>query len=119
MSAAFLRTIRSVELSAALIVAGFVGAVVGAAITYVWRFSERQYEVAAVQEPQFPAGADAVLSVLSSSAVLLDSSDTVVKASAPAHALGLIQGAVSYTHLRAHETVLELVCRLLLEKKNQ
>ena len=25
--------------------------------------------------------------------------------------------AVSYTHLRAHETVLELVCRLLLEKK--
>ena len=24
---------------------------------------------------------------------------------------------VSYTHLRAHETVLELVCRLLLEKK--
>ena len=26
-------------------------------------------------------------------------------------------GAVSYTHLRAHETVLDLVCRLLLEKK--
>ena len=30
-----------------------------------------------------------------------------------------VQGivAVSYTHLRAHETVLDLVCRLLLEKK--
>ena len=27
--------------------------------------------------------------------------------------------AVSYTHLRAHETVLDLVCRLLLEKKNK
>ena len=27
------------------------------------------------------------------------------------------QAAVSYTHLRAHETVLDLVCRLLLEKK--
>ena len=27
------------------------------------------------------------------------------------------QTAVSYTHLRAHETVLDLVCRLLLEKK--
>ena len=27
-------------------------------------------------------------------------------------------GPVSYTHLRAHETVLDLVCRLLLEKKN-
>ena len=25
--------------------------------------------------------------------------------------------AVSYTHLRAHETVLDLVCRLLLENK--
>ena len=29
---------------------------------------------------------------------------------------GLVE-AVSYTHLRAHETVLDLVCRLLLEKK--
>ena len=32
----------------------------------------------------------------------------------------LAEGAVapvSYTHLRAHETVLDLVCRLLLEKK--
>ena len=27
--------------------------------------------------------------------------------------------AVSYTHLRAHETVLDLVCRLLLEKKKR
>mgnify|MGYP003381550550 CR=1 FL=1 len=27
------------------------------------------------------------------------------------------QKPVSYTHLRAHETVLDLVCRLLLEKK--
>ena len=26
--------------------------------------------------------------------------------------------AVSYTHLRAHETVLDIVCRLLLEQKN-
>ena len=31
---------------------------------------------------------------------------------------GVIMVAVSYTHLLAHETVLELVCRLLLEKKN-
>ena len=30
----------------------------------------------------------------------------------------LLIDAVSYTHLRAHETVLDLVCRLLLEKKN-
>ena len=33
----------------------------------------------------------------------------------------LIDGldAVSYTHLRAHETVLDLVCSLLLEHKNK
>ena len=38
-----------------------------------------------------------------------------------AEALGVAEGsiAVSYTHLRAHETVLDIVCRLLLEKKNQ
>ena len=29
----------------------------------------------------------------------------------------LMVETVSYTHLRAHETVLDLVCRLLLEKK--
>ena len=29
----------------------------------------------------------------------------------------IIIAPVSYTHLRAHETVLDLVCRLLLEKK--
>ena len=31
----------------------------------------------------------------------------------------MFNGAVSYTHLRAHETVLDLVCRLLLEKKKK
>ena len=30
---------------------------------------------------------------------------------------GIAPRPVSYTHLRAHETVLDLVCRLLLEKK--
>ena len=33
--------------------------------------------------------------------------------------LKVISVTVSYTHLRAHETVLDLVCRLLLEKKKQ
>src|SRR5665811_595456 len=36
-------------------------------------------------------------------------------AAAPPHPTPLLP--VSYTHLRAHETVLDLVCRLLLEKK--
>ena len=31
----------------------------------------------------------------------------------------LTYATVSYTHLRAHETVLDLVCRLLLEKKKK
>ena len=31
-------------------------------------------------------------------------------------AFGYLIGTVSYTHLRAHETSLHLVCRLLLEK---
>ena len=31
--------------------------------------------------------------------------------------MGADTATVSYTHLRAHETVLDLVCRLLLEKK--
>ena len=37
----------------------------------------------------------------------------------PMHARGRLAGIdpVSYTHLRAHETVLDIVCRLLLEKK--
>ena len=32
-------------------------------------------------------------------------------------AAGYAAGTVSYTHLRAHETRHDLVCRLLLEKK--
>ena len=37
------------------------------------------------------------------------------------HARGAadVPDPVSYTHLRAHETVLDLVCRLLLEKKKK
>src|SRR5665811_2031801 len=34
----------------------------------------------------------------------------------PSNAPSATKTAVSYTHLRAHETVLDLVCRLLLEK---
>ena len=49
------------------------------------------------------------------------------KAAAVLRAVGAAAGmrsahttaAVSYTHLRAHETVLDLVCRLLLEKTKQ
>lgn len=88
-----LRTISDVELSEQILIAGVIGVVVGAALTYFWRFNEkRQEEQDAVPTPIVPPGADAVLSVLSSSVILIDSSDMVVKASAPAHALGLING---------------------------
>src|SRR5665811_78620 len=50
-----------------------------------------------------------------------DGDDTVTNLLA-GEAVGIFKGEggndpVSYTHLRAHETVLDLVCRLLLEKK--
>ena len=48
-------------------------------------------------------------------AVLLEDPDDPLRHGLPEARRRL--GAVSYTHLRAHETVLDLVCRLLLEKK--
>ena len=39
--------------------------------------------------------------------------------SAPNRCFPTFPRSVSYTHLRAHETVLDLVCRLLLEKKKK
>lgn len=78
------------ETSAVIAIAGAVGAVVGATIAYVWRFSERHQQTVEEPQPVVPPGAELVLSVLSSSAVLIDSADTVVKASAPAFAMGLI-----------------------------
>ena len=41
----------------------------------------------------------------------------VKEASDIADVVGRYISPVSYTHLRAHETVLDLVCRLLLETK--
>ncbi|MPZ97519.1 MAG: two-component sensor histidine kinase [Propionibacteriales bacterium] len=60
---------------------------------FAFRLSERsQRTVPEHREPVVPPGVSAVLSVLRSSAVVLDSDDTVLKASAPAHALGLVRG---------------------------
>src|SRR5665811_1945581 len=46
---------------------------------------------------------------------LLDDGRLAVTHGVGRAALGVLD-PVSYTHLRAHETVLDLVCRLLLEK---
>ena len=53
-------------------------------------------------------------------AFLLVAMSLVLAACAPAATEAPVvttEAAVSYTHLRAHETVLDLVCRLLLETK--
>jgi two-component system, OmpR family, sensor histidine kinase SenX3 len=66
---------------------------VGAAGGLAFRWSERDRTRAEPPpEPLVPPGVAAVLQVLRSSAVLLDPSDAVVKASPAAHAMGLVRG---------------------------
>lgn len=73
-------------------VALIIGIVIGAFVTFVWRYSERQQKKTPhVAEPAVSADTSAVLAALRSSAVLLMPSGEVVQASAPAHELGLIR----------------------------
>ena len=73
-----------VALLSVLLVAGVYGAFI---------VSERQQsKVPEVEEPAVPEKVAAVLSVLRSSAVIVDDADIVLKASAPAYALGLVRG---------------------------
>ncbi|MBZ5734995.1 two-component sensor histidine kinase [Nocardioides sp. TRM66260-LWL] len=74
--------------------AALIGAVVSGAAVLAWHVSDRQQRgPAPVVEPLLPPGVAAVLSVLRSSAVVVDDSDAVLKASAPAYALGLVRGS--------------------------
>lgn len=73
-----------------------LGAVLGGGIVLAFRISERQLG----REPQpadsptgVPPGVATVLSVLRSSALVVDSEDQVLKASAPAYAMGLVRGS--------------------------
>ncbi|HET7350411.1 MAG TPA: ATP-binding protein [Marmoricola sp.] len=68
-----------------------LGAVLGAGVVLAFRLSQRQMHPDSLPEPPLPPGVAAVLSVLRSSALVVDSSDTVLKASAPAIALGLVR----------------------------
>ena len=72
--------------------AALVGAVVAGGAVLAWAISDRQQRHVPQTEPAVPPGAAAVLSVLRSSAVLVDGDDVVVKASAPAYAFGLVRG---------------------------
>lgn len=82
-------TIGLVEVSQILV--GAAGIVLGAVITYVWRYSERSQEAAPpVPAPAVPPDISTVLSVLRSSALVLDQEERVLRASAPAIAMGLV-----------------------------
>ncbi|HWJ82912.1 MAG TPA: ATP-binding protein [Nocardioides sp.] len=75
----------------------FLAALLGAAVAglafLAWHISDRQqHQQPATEEPRLPAGVATVLSVLRSSAVVVDDHDTVVKASAPAFAMGFVRG---------------------------
>jgi two-component system, OmpR family, sensor histidine kinase SenX3 len=79
--------------SLAFAAVGIVGIVLGAGAVLAFRVSERVQQAAPPQpEPVVPNGVGTVLSVLRSSAVVVDAEDHVLKASAPAHALGLVRG---------------------------
>ena len=74
--------------------AAIIGAVVAGGAVLAWHVSDRQQHVALnVTPPPVPQEVAAVLNVLRSSSVLVDESDAVVKASAPAYAFGLVRGA--------------------------
>ena len=73
--------------------AALLGAVVAASAVIAWHISDsQQRRVPQVEEPVVPPEVATVLSVLRSSAVVVDDDDTVLKASAPAYALGLVRG---------------------------
>ena len=84
-------TIEVVDTSAGLLIAGVIGATVGALVTWLWRYSERRVAEVPEVASTVPPGAETVLSVLSSSAVIVDADDTVLQASAPAVAMGLVR----------------------------
>ncbi|HET9859164.1 MAG TPA: ATP-binding protein [Nocardioidaceae bacterium] len=69
-----------------------LGAVLGSGVVLAWRISEHQQQRLPKHEPAVPSGVATVLSVLRSSALVVNENDEVLKASAPAYALGLVSG---------------------------
>jgi two-component system sensor histidine kinase SenX3 len=73
--------------------AALIGAVVAGGAVLAWHVSDReQHSAVPVEEPVLPAGVASVLSILRSSAVVVGDDDVVLKASAPAYAMGLVRG---------------------------
>src|SRR5665811_2282094 len=102
-------------------------AVMGAAMIPVWTTAARKVKKEIPKEKMPLLGIGAAFSFL------LMMFNVPIPGGTTAHALGatllavllgpwpavisITIAPVSYTHLRAHETVLDIVCRLLLEKK--
>ncbi len=74
--------------------AGILGSLVAGGAVLAWHISDRQqHRQPPTDEPLLPPGVATVLSVLRSSAVVVDDRDVVVKASAPAFAMGFVRGS--------------------------
>lgn len=74
--------------------AAIIGAVVAGGAVLAWHLSDRQqHHDLVIHEPVVPPEVATVLSVLRSSAVVIDDADVVLKASAPAYALGLVRSS--------------------------
>src|SRR4051794_32693012 len=88
-----MRTIEGVSPTTQAFLAALIGAVVAGGAFLAWYVSQRQQEALGPHhdEPALPAGVATVLSVLRSSALVVDDEDEVVKASAPALAFGLVR----------------------------
>ena len=83
----------SVDGTTQALLAALIGAGVAGAAVFAWALSDRlQRTPPPAEEPVVPPGIATVLSVLRSSAVVLNEDDVVVKASAPAYSLGLVKG---------------------------
>ncbi len=76
--------------------AAIAGVLTGVIAMLAFRWSEKEQKrptrTSLHTDPVLPPGVDTVLSVLRSSAVVLDEADAVVKASSAAYALGLVRG---------------------------
>ncbi|WP_243059030.1 cell wall metabolism sensor histidine kinase WalK [Nocardioides sp. SR21] len=78
--------------------AALIGAVVAGGAVLAWHLSDRQqHQTPVAEEPVVPVGVAAVLSVLRSSAVVVDDDDVVLKASAPAYSMGLVRGTALHS----------------------
>jgi len=87
------RTIEDVDSTTQGLLLAVLGALLGAGVVLAWRVSDRQlHRGLVVEEPAVPPGIGTVLSVLRSSALVVDETDQVLKASAAAYTYGLVRG---------------------------